>query len=135
MADPVVIDASAWLAVLLREENADLVEAHLIHRHLLAPELIRYETANGILLAERRGRLTPKGLIQEELFKAILSFPIQTVPLAVWWDRSVKLVQAHGLTFYDAAYVGVAKALQLPLLTLDKKILNALKWEKLESVL
>jgi predicted nucleic acid-binding protein len=134
MAESIVVDASAWLAVLLTEENSDLVEAHLVHGHLLAPELIRYETANGILYAERRGRLT-KGPTRDELFKMILNFPIQMIPLEAWWDRGIHLAQKHDLTFYDAAYVGVARALGIPMLTLDDKVRKVLKIEKLESVL
>jgi len=135
MAEAMVIDASAWLALLLQEEKADLIAAHLTHHPLMAPELIRYEAANGILQARRRGRL----LAQEDSFKLllreILDFPIEIVSPETWWLAGVRMVQKHPLTFYDAAYVGLAGVLGLPLLTLDDKILQALKLEKMESVL
>ena len=34
----------------------------------------------------------------------------------------VKLGLATGLTAYDAAYLGIARALAMPLVTLDKKL-------------
>ena len=135
MPDPIVIDASAWLTASLNEPGADLIQAHLVHHHLLAPELIRYEIAQGLLKAHRKGYLrsaSAQGL--EDLLQNVLQFPIETVPADIWWRASVKCVRQYALTFYDAAYVGLASVLKVPVLTCDKQILAVLKSEKLEIV-
>lgn len=135
MPDPIVIDASAWLAVLLGEEGAHLIEPFLEDRPLLAPEVIRYETANGVLYAKRSNRVAVKRIALSGLLDIIKEFPMQAIPWEIWWDDSVKLVQRYDLSFYDAAYVGSAVALKLPLLTLDAKILTVMRVEHLEPVL
>ena len=124
MLEPIVLDASAWLAVLLKEDGAEAIEPVLQDRTLFAPELIRYETANGILYAKRSGRSVFKKIPLLELFEIIWEFPISIVPMQTWWKRSAELVEQYDLTFYDAAYVGVAGALRIPILTMDKKIMK-----------
>ena len=134
MLEPIVLDASAWLAVLLEEDGATAIEAVLHDRTLFAPELIRYETANGILCAKRSGRSGHKKIPLPEFFEIILEFPIQIVPMQTWWKRSVELVEHYDLTFYDAAYIGIASALRIPILTMDKKVMKVVAVEKLETV-
>jgi len=132
MPEPIVLDASAWLAVLLNEENAKSIENLIEERPLFAPELIRYETANGILFAIRKGRLKRSSL--EDLLETIQDFPIQTISTKLWWHETTRLVQSYPLTFYDAAYIGTAIALDIPLVTLDHKILKVIAQEKLSTL-
>lgn len=132
MLEPIVLDANAWIAVLLKEEKAGAIEPLLQERSLAAPELIRYETANAILNAKKSGRPAIEHVSFKELFEIILEFPIQVIPLEAWWKKSVKLVQQHDITFYDSAYISAASVLGLPLLTMDKKVMEIALLEKLE---
>ena len=135
MLDPVIVDASAWLAVLLQEVEAPAVEPILERHPLIAPELIRYETANGLLFARKRKRLIDSGNTFDQLLSIIYSFPIQILPINAWWSYAVYLVNHYDLTFYDASYIGTAKALGLPLLTLDENIIKVMEQEKIAKVL
>lgn len=130
MPEPIILDASAWLAILLNEEGTDRIAGLIEKFPLLSPELVRYETANGVLRAARSGRI--KGRSLNDLFHVVREFPIQIVPISVWWAESARLVQKHSLTFYDAAYLGAAAALKAPLLTLDQKIIKVTESEGLE---
>ncbi|MBI2119182.1 MAG: type II toxin-antitoxin system VapC family toxin [Elusimicrobia bacterium] len=133
MANPIILDASAWLAVLLKEEESNQIEYLLGEHSLLAPELIYYEAANGILFAKRGERTAFKSVPLEELLNFIFEFPIRTIQKDVWWEKSVEIAQNYDLTFYDSTYLACAKALDLPLLTLDKKISQVLKKEHLQT--
>ena len=134
MSKPIVLDASAWLAVLLNEDNADWARELIEKRPLYAPELVRYEAANGLLYACRKRRLTMSKSVLEALLNVVGDFPIQVVSVDIWWKESVRLVREHSLTFYDASYVAVAVVLEMPLLSLDEKILDVMKREKVKGV-
>jgi len=133
MPKSLILDASAWLSLLLNEPESDSFQSLFDSHTLIAPELIRYEVSNGIVMAQRRKRMIGKNTSLQDILEIVGQFPIHIAPLESWWPESVKLVQKHDLTFYDAAYVGLAAHLDLPLLTLDKKILHVLAAEHLES--
>ena len=133
MLEPVVLDASAWLAVLLTEEGYEAIEVVLTRHPLLAPELIRYETANGVLRAKAAGRLALSRQTVGELLELIRLFPIQIVPTHVFWKDTIRLLQHHDLTFYDATYLGTALAFKVPLLTLDGKMRTVMQQEHIPA--
>jgi predicted nucleic acid-binding protein len=133
MPDPIVVDASALLAVLLEEEGAEVLKGLLEDRPLLAPELIRYEAANSVLYAQRKRVIRPRKKSLKDLMGIIWNFPIQDIPMKVWWQEAVRLIGGHDLTFYDAAYTAAARSLKVPLLSLDGKILKVMKAEGIES--
>ena len=95
MPKPLVLDASAWLAVLLNEENADWARGLLEKRPLCAPELVRYEAANGLLYACRKRRLTMSKSALEDLLNVVGDFPSQIVSIDIWWKESVRLVREY----------------------------------------
>jgi predicted nucleic acid-binding protein len=134
MVNAVILDASVWLAVILQEEDSESFKTVLEKSSLLAPELIKCETANGILNACRRNLTPLKKSSLDHYFKFIHEFPIQLLPLDLWWNDSVNLVKRHALTFYDAAYLGAAQALRIPLLTKDTELLSVMEVEKVKFV-
>lgn len=119
----IVVDASAALEILLRTPAAAAVEAKLFGsgETLHAPHLIdlevaqvlRREAATGELTAER-GRLA---------LADFADFPIHRYPHDVLLPRVWEL--RANLTAYDAAYVALAEALDVPLLTRDRRLARA----------
>jgi len=134
VADPILLDASAWLAFLLKEEGAEPLEKLLEDHPLLAPELIRYEAANGVLSAKRSGRSGIKSVSLAQLLDMVWEFPIEPVPMKAWWRKAENLVQKHSLTFYDASYIACARVLDIPLLTLDRQVAKVSREEDLTLV-
>ncbi len=130
MVKHVILDASAWLAVLLQEKDSDWISGHLERQALFAPELIRYEAANGLLYAYRKRHLLNKQVL-ESLLKVARDFPIETIPLNVWWKEATRVVTEYSLTFYDASYLSAAVVLKMPLLTLDGQMIDVMKHEKI----
>ncbi len=134
MRKRIVIDASAWLAVLLNEEKSGTLNTLIENKVLVAPDLIRYEAANGILSASRRLKTYESSSPMQFLLKVVADFPIESAPMEAWWSDAVRLAKKHDLTFYDSAYLAVATCFKLPLLTLDKQILEVMRSERVDTV-
>ena len=117
-----VVDASivvAWLFDDEDEPRADRVLDQLAEGGALVPQLWHLETRNSLLTAERRGRLSP-GEVRERL-DALKGLPIRTdeePDLQSTFD----LARAHGLSFYDALYLELAKRESADLATLDRAL-------------
>ena len=114
-----VVDASvvvAWLFDDEEEPRADSVLERLKEAGALVPQLWHLETRNSLLMAERRGRMS-EGEVKERL-DALKGLPIRTdedPDLQSAFD----LARAHGLSFYDALYLELAKRASAELATLD----------------
>lgn len=130
MPEAFVVDASAWLAGYLKEEDSEKILGFLEDPVcvFLAPELIRYETANAIILSKRFGRREC-----ERLLETVRKYPFQIVPADVWWEDCVRLAFKHGLTFYDAVYAAIAVKLKCPLMTLDGDLRDIMEEEDIPS--
>ena len=113
-----VVDASALAAIAFAEPGADAVIDQIDGHRLHAPTLAVFELMN---VAWKRAKKQPKatGLFLEALdMLEGLSLQFRGI------DQGdvVKLGIATGLTAYDATYLWLAQALQMPLVTLDKKL-------------
>ncbi len=83
------------------------------------------EVANILLTAEKRGRLNATK--RREIARALGDLGVieQPQPQDVIFGDVLELASAHRLSSYDAAYLELAKRLQLPLATLDKALREA----------
>jgi len=112
-----VLDASACVSYLLGGDGAEWVRERVQGEILLhAPSLIDYEVGSALRqLSDRR-----RAIQAFDDFGAIrlLRHPGQPFLLRVWELR-------NRLSAYDAAYVALAEALNLPLLTLDRRLARA----------
>lgn len=124
-----VLDASAALALLLADEEGMETEellADTIERNgqILVPSLFWFEVGNGILVAERRGRISPE--VSSRADHYLSQLPIVThAPL----DRETRgriseLSRTYGLSYYDAGYLELAIRYQACLKTFDKHLLS-----------
>ena len=124
-----VLDASvalAWCFSDEREAYADAVISYLKNHIAVVPALWFFEVANGIAVAERRGRIPPP-----EIARVINLI----APLAIRFDSDltilhtianvVRLAQRTKLPAYDAAYLELAIRLGLPLATVDRALRRA----------
>ena len=92
---------------------------------LWTPVLWWHETANGLLVAERRGRLSQADVARalDVMRRLPLESDFAAGPESFWRWRS--LGREHGLSAYDAAYLELAARRELGLATLDKKLAKA----------
>lgn len=88
----------------------------------LVPPLWLAEVANGLLVAQRRNRISEENL--EEGLAMLSGQPIRIDPEAGRrsWTAALALARWHGLTLYDAVYLDLAKHRGLPLATLDRPL-------------
>jgi predicted nucleic acid-binding protein len=122
-----VLDASVTAAWCFADEAtpaSDALRASLTERHATVPVLWHAESANLLLMAERRRRITPDRC--EEMLGLLDSLPIETV------DRTsrvhgpvLRLARTYRLTTYDALYLDLAMDLGLPLATRDGDLRRA----------
>lgn len=123
-----VLDGSIALAWFFTDEQdayADSIASNFPIDGAIVPEHWSLEISNSIAVGERRNRVTVQ---QSTAFIQLLSaFPIQrdleTELRAL--SETLVLARTHGLTSYDAAYLELAIRLNLPIATLDKKLLAA----------
>ena len=115
----VVVDASVLVAALVdSSERGAWAEDILISGSLHAPELARVEATNILRRLERSKHITSAeaNAAHDDLMHLNLEiFGFDPFAERIWELR-------HTITSYDAWYVALAEALQLPLATLDIKL-------------
>ena len=118
-----VLDASLTLAWALPDEASNYTDAIL---RLVAtgkawvPDLWPHEIANGLVMAQRRSRITAaqRALFIEELLK--LPIEVARTATRVVLETQAALADRYSLTAYDAAYLDLALRKGLSLATQDK---------------
>ena len=129
-----VIDASVVLKwYLVDEELGDralrLLEDQSEGRvSLCAPEHLRYELANGLVIAGRRGRLEAPEIV--DALKGFWALQIEVVAARQISVKLPHLCAAYGISAYDASYAAAAQLLEAPLITADERLFQALKGAK-----
>jgi predicted nucleic acid-binding protein len=119
----VVVDASAFAAVVFGEPGADAILARLDTAHVFAPELLRFELTN-VAWKKLRRQPADAGKIL-----SALTIALEGHWNIIWSDvapADVALVgYATGLTAYDASYLWLAGSLGADLVTLDTRLASA----------
>lgn len=115
-----VVDASALLEVLLRTSAAKAIEDRLFasHQTLHAPHLLDVEVAQVIRRYAAKGEVDPER--GRDALADLGDFPLRRYPHDFLSPRIWDL--RNNLTAYDAAYVALAEALNMPLLTRDRRL-------------
>lgn len=127
-----VLDASVALAWAFEDEGGDypkLVLEALGWGEAVTSSLWPLEVSNGLVVAERRGRITPA---DSSRFAALLmALPIVIEPLdrRRVFDTVRPLARVTGLSVYDAHYLELAARLGVPLSTLDQGLQAAAEAE------
>ena len=119
-----VVDASAIVDFLLQPARDAPLSRMLGQRDidLHAPMLCELEVVAGVRRALLRGRLSgtasAHGIVQD-----LVDLPLELYPHQPILSRTLDLYE--NFTTYDAAYVALAEALGVPLLTSDAKLAAA----------
>lgn len=117
----IVADSSALVdALISRPPNTALV-SRLARDELHAPHFVDLEVVQVLRRLERAGRLHPDQALDalhdfEDL--ALVRYPHEPLLDRIWALR-------QNLTAYDAVYIALAEALEVPLVTVDAKLAAA----------
>ena len=139
MSAAYVVDPSVALAWLLPDEASPLADAfrRAIERggtDAWIPGHWWLEVTNGLLMAERRKRITAAEVTQAlALINALpLEEDAHTAEHAS--AATLALARKHGLTIYDAAYLELAQRLGAVLVSSDAALLKAAKKEGTDTM-
>ena len=122
------MDASIALAWCLEDEHAELAERALervTSEGAVAPAHWPLEVANGLLAAERRGRLDRADTDRAQRLLVELDIEVVPVELATAAGLALDTARTLGLSAYDAAYLELAQFKGMALATLDADLSRA----------
>lgn len=112
----IVIDASAFLEVLMRSASGLVVETLL--DDTMAPDLLDAEVFHRLVRAEQNGALQPIQL--DERLALLYDAPIERIPCRELLTTARRFVTA--MSGYDALYAALARSLRCPLVTTDARL-------------
>jgi predicted nucleic acid-binding protein len=126
---PYVLDASiagCWCFHDEQDRRADTVFDLLETDHALVPLQWWFEIRDIVLVGERRKRISQQEtrLFLERLER--LTIIVTTLPNGM---AVLEVARQYNLSFYDAAYLELAKREKLPLATLDRTLAEAARAE------
>ena len=123
-----VIDNSVALAWCFEDEQSpavmDLLD-RVAEAGACAPALWPIEALNGLLTAERRGRIAREVRLALAGFLQALPIEIDEEMASRSWTATAVLAERHRLTAYDATYLELAMRRSLPLATRDAPLIAA----------
>jgi len=127
-----VLDASVTLAWAFEDEGGEYarsVLARLESEEACTTALWPLEISNGLLVAERRGRIDPAA--SARFTRLLLALPILVDPAdrRRTFEQTRILARRHHLSAYDAHYLELAVRHGIPLVTLDKDLRQAAEAE------
>lgn len=122
----IVLDASAAIDLLLdtspfAETVADHLSEHAAGIH--SPHLLDAEVGEVLRRHALKGDIHQRRV--EQALDHLLQLPITRYPHGPFLKRALRL--GRNLTAYDGLYVALAEALDLPLLTRDRRLARAAK--------
>jgi predicted nucleic acid-binding protein len=118
----VVIDASVLVAALVDVGPSGEWAAHVLEQGgLHSPELVLVEATNIFCRLERAKKISPLEAAAAQ--RDLMNLDVEVYAFAAVAERVWQL--RHALTGYDAWYVAVAEAIELPLATLDTRLARA----------
>ena len=126
-----VVDCSVTMAWVLLDESSAAADSslELVTAHGgVAPALWWVEVRNVMLMAERRGRLTPEATSAALGAIQALGIRLDHAPDSA---ALLRLARAHRLTAYDAMYLELSIRQRRPLATLDRRLGTAAQAEGL----
>jgi predicted nucleic acid-binding protein len=99
---------------------------------ILSPSLLEYEVINGLVIAQKRGRIG-----EDKILTAIEGFfdlQIDLRDLSRFYERTLRYCTVYNQSLYDASYLALAETEGVPLITGDEHLYNVvnkdLKWVK-----
>ena len=124
-----ILDASVVLKWYLPDEKLSSLALGLLDQYvsgeleILAPSLLEYEVINGLMIAQKRGRI--KETIILEAVEGFINLGITYHSLTPLYAKTLQFAQKYDISFYDASYLGLAHREKAFLITADNRLLKA----------
>ena len=112
----IILDASAIIAVIADEPEAQTVINYTKNATIVSPNIISCEIANALT------RMMKKKIVnsEEQMINLIKNFKLIPIKLEeIDLEKAMQIAWQNNIYAYDAFYLEVAKRLRLPLITFD----------------
>lgn len=119
-----VIDTGLVMAYLLNEPSADRALRVILGDEVHAPDLLRIETANALINAVRKDRITPGQVAPR--YDLVQRLPVQFHDSTPLIARALDLSMRYQRRPYDGVFVTLAEYLDQELITLDAALVRGL---------
>lgn len=126
-----VIDASVVLKWYLVDEEYSRKAISLLDKYLsndleiLAPSLLEYELINGLIIAQKRGRVEEEKIL--EAVDGFISLEIKLKNLSLFYPKVLEYSRVYNRSAYDASYLALADEEGIILITADGELYDAVK--------
>jgi predicted nucleic acid-binding protein len=119
----IVVDTSVIIAVIANEPEKEALVELTKGANLIAPHSVHWEIGNAFSAMLKRERIRVEQAIQAiRLYQQI---PIRFVDVEL--EESLKIADTLGIYAYDAYLIRCALKYKSPLISLDRKLVNAAK--------
>lgn len=125
-----VVDANVALKLFVEQPGSDQADALFVQlgtdsqARYYAPDLIYSECASALAKYVRLRGLSAAAA--RKSVKELVGLGLVSVPTVELVSDALDLALKHQVTAYDACYVALAGRLNVPLVTADERLLNAL---------
>ena len=113
-----VADASAFLAVVLNEEDRQWVIEKTFGCMIVSPEVLPYEISNALIAVRRKGRLNDEEILAA--FEMSQKIAVKLLPIRI--HDAMKIAIKFETYAYDAFYIQCCLESKLPLISLDNRM-------------
>lgn len=126
-----VIDASVALKWYLADEEFGPKALSLLDKYVsndlefLAPSLLEYEVVNGLIIAQKRGRIREEKIL--EAIEGFISLEIKVKDLHLYYPRVLNFSRTYNRSAYDASYLALAAEEAAMFITADRDLYKTVK--------
>lgn len=134
----IVLDSSVVLKWYLIDEEHGSKAIYLLDKYIsdeldiFAPSLLEYEVINGLIIAQKRGRIKEEKVVTA--IEGLMELGIKLRNLLSLYQEILHYCRVYNCSAYDASYIALAKEEKINLITADKglysTVKNDMKWVK-----
>ncbi|MFP3089465.1 type II toxin-antitoxin system VapC family toxin [Treponema sp. TIM-1] len=110
-----ILDASAIMAVIIKEPERELVLQLTKDAVISSPNMVSYEIANGLTKMIKKKIIDKERMISA--YKYFKKIPVKTIDVDI--EKALEIAWKYKIYAYDACYLEFANRLNFPLLTFD----------------
>jgi len=113
-----IADTNIFLSVVLGEPEKKRIIEITSNYHIISPEILPYEIGNALSAMVKRRQIAKEEV--PEILMAVKMIPFKLVPVDI--QQSLEIATLFNLYAYDAYFIQCANSMNLPILTLDKRM-------------
>ncbi len=114
----IISDTNIFLAVALDEPEKGRIIQLTSELDAIAPEILPYEIGNALSAMIKRKQITHDEALSAQRTASLI--PVRLISIDI--KQALKLAIKFNIYAYDAYFLQCAKAMSIPLITLDKRM-------------